>query len=553
MDQKRMLLALALSVGLMWLWIMFFGDKPQEQPVTSTTAPQSQASKAPAAAGTPQVSAPASPSAAAPAVPTASPAGAETLVEVRTPLYTAVFTSRGGGVKTVILQDYYNQPEQKGGHFAVLDLGENDPASLAVNLTKLDPKLSARNFTPSADKLEVSSGSKQLVFTTTVAGVKVDKVYTFKAGSYAWELNLRLTNQSGKKLELQPSIALVEMKKRAESAAYAFTGIQYSKAGRYEEMSAGDLDDNPKDTGDISYLGLSIPYFLGAVAPLEPQGQAPPKRFVVGGEKGELMLATLVEPLMALEPGATRETGYMIFYGPKDLKVLEPLGHNLDQSVDFGWFDVIAKPFLIAMNLIFDFIGNYGIAIIIVTLITKLIFWPLTRKSYKSMKEMQKLQPHVKRLREKFKDDKQRMNQEIMQLYKTYKVNPAGGCLPMLVQIPVFIAFYKVLGNAIELRHAPFMLWINDLSAPDRLSIGIQIPYVGDGIPVLTLLMGASMFLQQKMTPTTGDPTQAKMMMMMPVVFTVMFINFPSGLVLYWLVNNLMSIGQQYYTNRSKS
>jgi len=265
------------------------------------------------------------------------------------------------------------------------------------------------------------------------------------------------------------------------------------------------------------------------------------------------MVASLVEPLLALEPGATRQVDYMIFYGPKDLKILEPLGHNLAQAVDFGWFDVIAKPFLIAMNLIYDFIGNYGIAIIIITLITKLIFWPLTRKSYKSMKEMQKLQPHVKRIREKFKDDKQRMNQEIMQLYKTYKVNPAGGCLPMLVQIPVFIAFYKVLGNAIELRHAPFMLWINDLSAPDRLPIGMDIPYVGNGLPILTLLMGASMFLQQKMTPTTGDPTQAKMMMLMPIVFTVIFINFSSGLVLYWLVSNILSIAQQYYVAKKKA
>ena len=473
-------------------------------------------------------------------------------MKVTTPLYTAVFTSRGGGVKTVILQEYYNQPEKKGGHFAVLDLGEGDPASLALNLTRLAPRLDSKNFTASADKLVVDKGRKQLVFSTVVKGVRVDKIYTFTAGSYAWDLSVRLTNQSGQRLELQPAISLIELKKRVKSGYYAFTGVQYSKGGHYEEMSAGDLDDNPKDAGDISYLGLCIPYFMGAVAPVNPEGAPPVKRFVSGSERGELMVASLVEPLLSLEPGATRQVNYMIFYGPKDLKILEPLGHNLAQAVDFGWFDVIAKPFLIALNLIYDFVGNYGVAIIIITLITKLIFWPLTRKSYKSMKEMQKLQPHVKRIREKFKDDKQRMNQEIMQLYKTYKVNPAGGCLPMLVQIPVFIAFYKVLGNAIELRHAPFMLWINDLSAPDRLPIGVDIPYVGHGLPVLTLLMGASMFLQQKMTPTTGDPTQAKMMLMMPVVFTVMFINFPSGLVLYWLVNNLMSIGQQYYTNRSK-
>ncbi|MBU4565778.1 MAG: membrane protein insertase YidC [Desulfarculus sp.] len=553
MDQKRMLLALALSVGLMWAWIMLFGDnKPKPAPTPPPQAAQSQTQTSKGQAPTSTTPAQQAPAPAAPA-PGAVLSGPETLVEVKTPLYTAIFTSRGGGVRTVSLQDYYNHPEKQGGHFAVLDLAEGQPASLAFNLTKLAPKLDTQNFTPSTDKLRVTQGTKTLTFTTTVAGVTVEKTYVFRADSYAWDLKVRLINNSGKPLGLQPSLGLVEAKKRAESAAYAFTGIQYSKDGHYNEMSAGDLDDNPKDTGDIKYLALSIPYFMGAVAPLDAQGAAPAKRFVAGSEAGPLMVATVIEPLVELAPGTSRELGYLVYYGPKDLKILNPLGHDLSDAVDFGWFDVIAKPFLIVMNFIYDFIGNYGIAIIFVTLLTKLIFWPLTRKSYQSMKSMQSLQPHVKRIREKYADDKQRMNQEIMQLYKTYKVNPAGGCLPMVVQIPVFIAFYKVLGNAIELRHAPFMLWMNDLSAPDRLPIGFDIPYVGAGLPVLTLLMGASMFLQQKMTPTTGDPTQAKMMLMMPVVFTVMFINFPAGLVLYWLVNNLFSIGQQYLTNKSKT
>jgi YidC/Oxa1 family membrane protein insertase len=165
------------------------------------------------------------------------------------------------------------------------------------------------------------------------------------------------------------------------------------------------------------------------------------------------------------------------------------------------------------------------------------------------MKQMKKLQPKMQKIREKYKDDKEKMNQEIMQMYRTHKVNPVGGCLPMLLQIPVFFALYRVLYSALAIRHAPFMLWINDLSAPDRLYMGFTIPYLG-GLPVLTLLMGISMFAQQKMSPTTGDPRQEKMMLMMPVVFTVFFVNFPSGLVLYWLVNNVLSIGQQYYINK---
>jgi YidC/Oxa1 family membrane protein insertase len=195
------------------------------------------------------------------------------------------------------------------------------------------------------------------------------------------------------------------------------------------------------------------------------------------------------------------------------------------------------------------YVQNYGISIIILTILIKILFWPLTHKSYVSMKEMQKIQPLMAKIRDRYKDDREQMQREMMNLYKTYKVNPMGGCLPMLIQIPVFFALYKILSIAIELRQAPFMLWIDDLSQPDRLfNFPFSIPFMSApaGIPVLTLLMGASMFLQQKMSPPPGDPAQAKMMMFLPILFTVMFINFPSGLVLYWLVNNVISIGQQY-------
>ncbi|MFP4225532.1 MAG: membrane protein insertase YidC, partial [Desulfobacterales bacterium] len=206
------------------------------------------------------------------------------------------------------------------------------------------------------------------------------------------------------------------------------------------------------------------------------------------------------------------------------------------------------------MNFIHDhLVANYGVAIILLTILFKIIFWPLGSKSYRSMAEMKKLQPLMADIRKKYKDDKKRMNEELMQLYKTYKVNPMSGCLPMLVQIPVFIAFYRMLYEAIELRHAPFMLWINDLSAPDRLfhfDINIPLMLPPYGIPVLTIIMGATMFLQQKLSPPPGDPAQAKFMMMMPLVLTVIFINFPAGLVLYWLVNNVISIAQQYYITK---
>jgi YidC/Oxa1 family membrane protein insertase len=180
---------------------------------------------------------------------------------------------------------------------------------------------------------------------------------------------------------------------------------------------------------------------------------------------------------------------------------------------------------------------NFGLAIIVLTIVIKILFFPLTHTSYKSMKDMQKVQPLMLKLKKKYKDDKEKLNKEIMALYRSHKVNPLGGCLPMILQIPVFFALYKALLGSIELRHAPFIFWINDLSAKD--------PYY-----ITPIIMGASMFIQQKMTPTVGDPTQAKIMLLMPIVFTIMFLNFPSGLVIYWLVNNVLSIGQQFYINK---
>ena len=239
--------------------------------------------------------------------------------------------------------------------------------------------------------------------------------------------------------------------------------------------------------------------------------------------------------------------------GPKSHKVLSKYNNSLKNAINFGFFNVIAKPLLITMNVIYSFIPNYGVAIILLTIFIKLIFWPLGTKSYKSMNEMKKVQPLMTELREKYKDDKQKMNQEVMALYKTYKVNPASGCLPMLVQMPIFFALYRMLYQAIELRHAPFIGWISDLSAPDRLfefSFAVPMMQAPYGIPMLTLLMGASFLLQQKMTPTTGDPMQAKMMMFMPIFMTVLFINFPAGLVLYMFVNNIISMGQQYYIQK---
>jgi YidC/Oxa1 family membrane protein insertase len=221
----------------------------------------------------------------------------------------------------------------------------------------------------------------------------------------------------------------------------------------------------------------------------------------------------------------------------------------LERSIDFGYFAFVSLPLLYVLRFFHRFTGNYGIDIILLTVLIKLLLAPLTHKSFVSMKQMQKLQPQMERIKEKYKNDREALNKEIMELYRRNKVNPFGGCLPMLLQIPVFIGLYNALLTPIELRHTSF-LWIQDLSRPDWESLPIQLAGWSFGIPVLTVLMGASMFVQQWMTPSAGDPNQRRMMLMMPLIFTVMFVTFPAGLTIYWLVNNVLSIGQQYLINR---
>ncbi|MCB2188307.1 MAG: membrane protein insertase YidC [Deltaproteobacteria bacterium] len=552
-DIKRVVLALALSVAIMWAWSHFFGPKPQT-PSPAPTAPTAAAPAAtaqgqPAAPGQTAQPAPASPSA-APAPPLAAQPGKD--VVVQTPMMTAVFNDKGGSLRKVVLKKYYNDPDKKGGHYVMLDLPGNGPGTLSFALPQVDPSLPLRTMTPSQPGLDLTAGQGQLVFHGSSSGLDITRTYDFRADSYAFDLSMAVKNVSNQRVEVTPELTLSDLVRDNHGNSYAFVGVSYYKDGSFQEAPAEDLKDRVVDAGDLTWLALNIPYFTGVIAPLE-QGGGPVKRSLRGEAGKGIMNGTLVDQARTLEPGQSLTLKYLVFYGPRDLDILESLGHHLSALVDFGWFDIIAKPMLAALKFFYGFVGNYGVAIILITILIKLAFWPLTRKSYRSMKQMQQLQPQMAKIREKYKGDKQRMNQEIMQLYKTYKVNPMGGCLPMVVQIPVFIAFYKVLGGSLELWHAPFMLWINDLSAPDRLPIGFHIPYVGDGLPVLTLLMGASMFIQQKMTPATmGDPTQQKMMMLMPVMFTVFFINFPSGLVLYWFVNNLISIGQQYWTNHSK-
>ncbi|OQY01642.1 MAG: membrane protein insertase YidC [Desulfobacteraceae bacterium 4572_130] len=333
-----------------------------------------------------------------------------------------------------------------------------------------------------------------------------------------------------------------------KGSKFSFEGPTIMINDKLEEIKPKKIKDKDTYAGIIDWLGFTDRYFMSCIVP-EKAFDATIKL----SYSKPLVTTKYVQAINTINPGQQIKYSFKCFMGPKSLNLLKTYDNNLKKAVNFGWFDFLAKPCLIIMNLIYKFIPNYGVAIIILTILIKLIFWPLGTKSYKSMNDMKRIQPLMMELREKYKHDKQKMNKEVMGLYKTYKVNPMGGCLPIIVQMPIFFALYRMLYQAIELRHTPFIGWINDLSAPDRLfHFNFAIPFMQApyGVPVLTIIMGATMFLQQKMSPSTGDPTQAKMMMLMPLFMTFIFINFPAGLVLYWLVNNILSIGQQYYIQK---
>ena len=301
------------------------------------------------------------------------------------------------------------------------------------------------------------------------------------------------------------------------------------------------LDEPKVVDGTASWAGYADHYFLAAYIP-EPR----PTRIQVDGR-----IVGLNGQSTAWMPADGGTVSTTLFVGPKKVWLLRDIGHNLEEAVDLGWFAIIARPLLEALLWLHKIIGNFGWAIIVLTIAIRVVFYPINKRQALAMKGMQKVQPEMQRLQEKYKDDRDKLQMEMMELYRRHKVNPIAGCVPMLLQIPVFIGLYNALMQAIELRHAPFLGWITDLSQPDRLG-ALPLPFVAPpGIPVLTLMMGASMILQQRMTPAVGDATQQRMMMFLPVVFTVMFVNFPAGLVLYWFANNILSIGQQYMNNRA--
>jgi len=488
-------------------------------------------------------------------------------VVVDTPLYQAVFCSRNGRPMRWTLKKYQRDKAcecpvpipgiGKGGHEEAADPGspawverihaqgpEEYPLGLEIS-TGRDKRIPIREaLEPDRFDLDLHDGEApaRITFSGTDArGRPVERVYTFSPDTYMVGLEIEIGGLEPALQQAGLAMKLTERIPEEARSRYTFSGFMAFINEGLEKEKKLDAGEPRYYNGNVHWEGFSDKYFLTSLLPVDnPVSSVNLEQLHPAGEQSPgLFVSRLIYNIQAHLQGDTARFAYSLYIGPKDFEVLREAGHFLEKSIDLGWFGFIAKPLLVILKFFYKYTHNYGISIIILTILIKILFHPLTRKQMESMRHMQKIQPKMKAIREKFKDDKERLNKEVMDLYRTHKINPLGGCWPMLLQIPVFFALYRALLNSIEMRHAPFVFWIQDLSAKDPCYI-------------TPIIMGATMFLQQKMTPMAGDPNQQKMMMFMPLIFTFMFLNFPSGLVLYWLVNNVLTIGQQYVSQRRK-
>ncbi len=437
-------------------------------------------------------------------------------IVIETDLFKAVFTTKGASIKYWELKTY----KDNDGMPVVLLKEPGVILPLSILFEGPDRNLPQRLlYSVNTEGIRLSSQGKtegELIFTYKNQGMLIKKKIVFFNDRYKADLSIETMNTPPYTLAIGTDFGIFDKEAREHHGPVMLVGTDR------EEFDEG-LKAPESFTGHISWIAQEDKYFATAIVPLTPVEGVSVWKDAESAEIG-----------LRLKP----ERQDFIFYaGPKEYDRLKQLDAGLEHIVDFGWFAIVAMPLFWVLKFFYQYLGNYGWAIILLTIVVRVPFIPILHKSQQSMKKMQKIQPMMAELKEKYKNDSAKMQKEMMQLYKKYKVNPVGGCLPMFLQIPVFIALYNVLLRAIELRGAPFVLWITDLASKD--------PYY-----VLPIVMGATMVLQQKMTPTAMDPKQAKMMMMMPIVFTFMFLTFPAGLVIYWLVNNILGIAQQYYANK---
>ena len=554
--EKRAFLAVALMAAVLILYQTFLAPPPTETPPASQ---QPQTAEKPAA---PPAAPATKPAETAPLVaPTTpvEPRPPQRLARVTSPLYEAVISSEGGKIQEFTLKYRGEKPMVIVGDLgpAGLVIGPADGATASV----VPLQLSAEALSVTTDK-----PTQELVLTGTHDGLRVREVMTFRADAYAIDAQVKLENPTSAPRAVRVALPwFTRQDWRDEKPKERFQGQHPTEivwSGNGHVTHDDNLCKVPPLAADGQWIGMDSVWYMSALIPhgagfkLVAQGDDKACESKAKEPVGRATIAVQASPTIA--PGQAWEGRVTIFVGPKEYDRLKASG--LEGAINFGGFPVprqwgglpmewLGVPILLLMNWVYRHVGNYGVAIILLTVVSKVLFYPLTVKSMRSMKAMQALGPQINALRNKYKSDPQRLQRETMDLYRQHKVNPMGGCLPMVAQIPIFYALYLALSVSVELQNASFLcigqlfglhLWICDLASQDPTYI-------------LPILMGVTMFVQQKMTPTTGDPRQAKMMLVMPFVFTFMFLNLPSGLVLYWTVSNVLQILQQKFMDRSKA
>lgn len=563
MDSSRVLIAVVLSIILvvayqeLVLKRFFPPQTQQQQQLAAEQAREAQGQalgngQAAALSGSPGASASASaPGAVATAAPTGQQSTAmtpsmalvpERTVEVDTDFYVAILTTHGARLKSFLLNRYRQAAAKNSPPYEMVQIQPGGHLPLGAVMTRAGAVFDDRDLEYDTDapaQIKTATGANAVATFTakTADGTTITKTFTFKPASYVFSMDVAAAGG--------PALNQLGVSMSQPLTSKGFRDIPELQADIGDKVITENQKNLQKGVppvaGPITYAGFGDRYFLAVFLPQQPS-------------TGELTMAYAGDEAIArlLFDGAP-QIHSEIYMGPKLLESLEGVNPALHKAIDFGFFGILALIFLRTLKLFHYIAPNYGVDIILVTVSIRIAFLPISIRSQRSMMKMQRLQPQIQRLRDKYKDNNEQLQKEMVDLYKRNHVNPLGGCAPMALQLPIFIGLYEALLNSVELRHAPFVGWINDLSTPDCLHVpGLpQLPLMQcHGLPVLVLLMGATSFLQQYMTPTTPDPNQQRMMMLTPLLFTIMLINFPAGLALYYFSSNLLGVIQQYFLNR---
>jgi YidC/Oxa1 family membrane protein insertase len=551
MDIRRTFLWVVFTMSIILLWDnwMRFNGKPSMffPSATQQAKPAANSANAPAGrADVPQASAPAAGTPAAPAaVPGTQAASKSEPITITTDVLRAKIDTIGGELTYLELLNH-KEAHDPNKNVVLFDasasrtyIGQTGLIGGPTPTAPLPNHKSSFVAQPGARTLD-NGNQVQLVLAAEQNGVKLIKTYTFKRDSYVIDIKHDILNSSGAPIAPSLYMQLVRdgSKLEGESMFYStFTGpAVYTDAEKFQKVDFDTIEKGKIDhvtKANDGWISMVQHYFVTAFLPPEDV----PREIFTKKIDNNLYAVGAIIPVGSIAPGGTASVTTPLYAGPQESARLDKFAEGFDLVKDYGWLTVIARPIFWLMDQIHKVLGNWGWTIIALTVLIKLVFFPLTAASYRSMAKMKAVTPKMTAIRERHKGDPQKMNQAMMELYKTEKINPLGGCLPILVQMPVFIALYWVLLASVEMRNAPWIGWIQDLASPD--------PWF-----ILPVLMAVSMYVQTKLNPTPPDPLQAKMMLFMPIIFSVMFFFFPAGLVLYWVVNNILSIAQQWFINK---